>query len=40
VKKIADAEALLEGGYADLIGIGRAMLMDAKWSKKALVGID
>ncbi len=25
VKKIADAEALLEGGYADLIGIGRAM---------------
>ena len=40
VKKIADAEALLEGGYADLIGIGRAMLMDAKWSRKALVGID
>ena len=40
VKKIADAEALLEGGYADLIGIGRAMLMDAKWSRKALSGID
>ena len=40
VKKIADAESLLEGGYADLIGIGRAMLMDAKWSRKALVGID
>lgn len=40
VKKIADAEALLQGGYADLIGIGRAMLMDAKWSRKALVGID
>jgi len=40
VKKIADAEALLEGGYADLIGIGRAMLMDAKWSRKALGGID
>ena len=40
VKKIADAEALLQGGYADLIGIGRAMLMDAKWSVKSLDGIE
>lgn len=36
VKKLNDAEELLKGGYADLIGIGRAMLMDAKWSKKAM----
>ena len=40
VKKLADAEVLLEGGYADLIGVGRAMLMDAKWSKKAMEGIE
>lgn len=36
VKKLNDAEELLKEGYADLIGIGRAMLMDAKWSKKAM----
>ena len=36
VKKAKDAEKLLEEGYADLIGIGRAMLMDGEWSKKAL----
>ena len=36
IKKARDAEALLEGGYADLIGIGRAMIMDGEWSRKAL----
>ena len=36
VKKAKDAEALLEGGYADLIGVGRAMIMDGEWSRKAL----
>ena len=36
VKKAKDAEKLLKEGYCDLIGIGRAMIMDAEWSKKAL----
>ena len=36
VKKARDAENLLKEGYCDLIGIGRAMIMDAEWSKKAL----
>ena len=36
VKKVKDAERLLEEGYCDLIGIGRAMLMDGHWSRKAL----
>lgn len=36
VKKPKDAEALLQEGYADLIGIGRAMIMDGEWSRKAL----
>ena len=31
-----EAEHLLETGAADLIGIGREMLTDADWSKKAL----
>ncbi|MBR5502951.1 MAG: NADH:flavin oxidoreductase [Methanobrevibacter sp.] len=36
VKKAHEAEALLEEGVCDLIGIGRAMLADEKWSMKAL----
>ena len=36
VKKAKDAERLLKEGYADLIGIGRAMIMDGDWSRKAL----
>ena len=36
VKKARDAERLLKEESCDLIGIGRAMLMDAEWSKKAL----
>ena len=32
VRKIGDAEALLQGGKADLIGVGRALLKDAAWS--------
>ncbi|WP_292776953.1 NADH:flavin oxidoreductase [Methanobrevibacter sp.] len=36
VKKAKDAENLLNEGFCDLIGIGRALLMDAEWSKKAL----
>ena len=31
-----EAEALLREGAADLIGVGRAMLRDSKWSEKAL----
>ena len=40
VKKAKDAERLLEEGYCDLIGIGRAFLMDAEWSKKALKSLE
>lgn len=36
IKKASDAERLLNEGCCDLIGVGRAMLMDAEWSKKAL----
>jgi len=32
VKTIGDAEALLQGGKADLIGVGRALLKDAAWA--------
>ena len=32
----AEAEALLEAGKADLIGVGRAMLRDSSWAEKAL----
>ena len=31
-----DVEKLLQSGVADLIGVGRAMLKDAEWAKKAL----
>ena len=40
VKKAKDAENLLNEGYCDLIGIGRALLMDAEWSKKALKSLE
>lgn len=40
VKKAKDAEKLLKEGYCDLIGIGRAMIMDAEWSKKALKSLE
>ena len=33
VKKLAEAESLLERGKADLIGVGRALLKDAAWRK-------
>lgn len=36
IKKAQDAEKLLEEEFCDLIGIGRAFLMDENWSKKAL----
>ncbi len=36
VKKARDAERLLNEEVCDLIGIGRAMLMDGEWSRKAL----
>ena len=36
VKKGQDANKLIEEGYCDLIGIGRALLMDGEWSKKTL----
>ena len=35
VKKVADAEALLAGGKADLIGVGRALLKNASWRADA-----
>ena len=31
VNKLSDAEALLQKGKADLIGVGRALLKDAAW---------
>ncbi|MBP5700722.1 MAG: NADH:flavin oxidoreductase, partial [Methanobrevibacter sp.] len=40
VKKARDAENLLKEGYCDLIGIGRAMIMDAEWPKKALESME
>ncbi len=38
VHKIADAEALLQSGKADLIGVGRALLKDAAWASGAFGG--
>jgi 2,4-dienoyl-CoA reductase-like NADH-dependent reductase (Old Yellow Enzyme family) len=35
VKKVADAEALLQAGKADLIGVGRALLKNALWRTAA-----
>lgn len=43
IKKVEDAERLLEEGAADLIGVGRSMLEDAGWAQRALdiaAGID
>lgn len=40
VKKAKDAENLLKEEYCDLIGIGRALLMDEEWSKKAIQKLD
>lgn len=34
IKKVEDAERLLEEGKADLIGVGRALLKDAYWREK------
>lgn len=34
VQKIADAEALLQKGKAELIGVGRALLKDAAWGSE------
>ncbi len=36
VKQAADAEALLAEGCADLIGVGRALLLDSDWAEKAM----
>ena len=38
VHKIGDAEALLQDGKADLIGVGRALLKDAAWGASLLRG--
>ena len=35
VKTVNEAEALLQSGKADLIGVGRALLKDAAWRAKA-----
>ena len=34
VKQVVEAEALLQAGKADLIGVGRALLKDAAWRTK------
>ncbi len=36
IKDIKDAEALLEKGVADLIGVGRSILTDSQWAKHAM----
>lgn len=36
VTKASEAEALLEEGAADLIGVGRAIFKDADWAKKEM----
>ncbi len=33
-----EAEAVLAGGQADLVGVGRAMITDPAWTRKALAG--
>ena len=39
VKTGEDAEKLLEGQAADLIGVGRSMMRDAEWTQKALAEV-
>lgn len=39
VKTVEDAETLLREQVADLIGVGRSMMRDAKWTQKALAEI-
>ena len=36
VKKLSEAEALLQNGKADLIGVGRELLKDAAWASEVL----
>lgn len=36
IKSVNEAEKLLEENYADLIGVGRAMLTNPNWSKEAM----
>ena len=36
VRSLADADALLKDGAADLIGVGRPLLADPKWADKAM----
>lgn len=38
VQAPSEAETLLETGAADLIGIGRALLKDAHWAEKSIMG--
>ena len=38
VQKLSDAEALLQDGKADLIGVGRALLKDAAWASELFGG--
>jgi len=39
VRSLADAEALLQTGDADLIGVGRPLLADPNWADKAMAEI-
>lgn len=36
IREVQAAEQLIESGKADMIGVGRAMLRDSEWAKKAL----
>ena len=35
VTKLAEADALLRSGKADLVGVGRALFRDARWGENA-----
>ena len=37
VKTLADAQDLVDGGYADLIGVGRALLQNPDWAEEAFL---
>ena len=39
ITEAAAAEALLQNGKADLIGVGRALLKDSDWAKNAVCAV-
>ena len=38
ITDVQAAKELLQNGKADLIGVGRALMQDSRWAKKALLG--